>query len=88
MITINGYKQVSYPDFQLALHKASANSGKSPLQIAADLDLGTVETARNAFKPKQKVSDKVLTGIMKSVGLSGFVIWVFGKKYYYIKLGK
>lgn len=85
MITITGYKQVGYSEFQAALHKANADTKKSPLQIAADLNLGTVETARNAFKDTQVVSDKVLTGVMKSVGLSGFVIWIFGKKYYYIK---
>ena len=88
MITITGYKQVSYADFQVALNRSNADCGKTPLQIAADINLGTVETARNAFKAKQMVSDKVLTGVMKSVGLSGFVIWVFGKKYYYIKLRK
>ena len=85
MITITGYKNVSYSDFQLALHKASADCGKSTIQIAADINVETVETARNAFYKEQKVSDKVLTNVMKSVGLSGFVIWIFGKKYYYIR---
>lgn len=85
MITIKGYRQVEYPDFQLALQKASNNSEKTTIQIAAEIGVGTVETARNAFSEEQKVSDKVLTAVMKSVGLSGFVVWIFGKKYYYIK---
>jgi hypothetical protein len=85
MITITGYKQVGYNDFLSALNKAFADSGKKTVQIAADINVETLETARNAFSPQQKVSDKVLTKVMKSVGLSGFVIWVFGTKYYYIK---
>lgn len=86
MIDITGYKQVNYTDFQKALHLKYTDSEKTPVEVAAGIKVKSPATIKNAFKTDmQIVSDEVLTAVMKSVGLSGFVIWVFGKKYYYIK---
>jgi hypothetical protein len=86
MIDIKGYKQISYFDFQKVLHIAFADSKKETIQIAADIKVKSPATAQNAFNTdKQVVSDEVMTNVMKSVGLAGFIIWIFGNKYYYIK---
>jgi len=86
MITINGYKNMTYGEFQKELYLRFVDSDKTYLQVASELGVKTHITAQNAFNTeRQAVSDEVLTKVMKSVGLSGFVLWVFGKKYYYIK---
>jgi glycerol dehydrogenase-like iron-containing ADH family enzyme len=86
MIPITGYKQIDFSAFIKALNTAHTNSGKSHIQIAAEIDVKAAQTATNAFRiDKQVVSDEVLTNVMKAVRLSGLVIWIFGKKYYYLK---
>jgi len=86
MIDISGYKQTGYNDFRVALYEAFKTCGKPKIQIAANIKVNSPATISNALEAdKQKVSDEVLTSVMKSVGLSGFVIWIFGKRYYYIK---
>ena len=86
MITIQGYKNLSYRDFQLALHKALTDSEKSTLQVAAQINVKAEQTVKNSFRTDmQAVSDEVMTNVMKAVGLSGFVIWIFGTRYYYVK---
>lgn len=86
MIDIKGYKQVAYNDLQKALKSAFDASEKSHIQLAADIKCQSLQTARNVFLlDKQVVSDVLLTQAMKAVSLSGFVIWIFGARYYYIK---
>ena len=86
MITITGYKQVEFSIFTKALIAAFETSEKSYVQVAADINVKAVDTARNAFRcDRQIVSDEVLTNVMKSISLPGMVIWIYGKKYYYLK---
>ncbi len=86
MIEITGYKKVSYSDFKSELNTAYNGCKKPKIQIAANINVKSPATVANTLESeRQIVSDEVLTKVMKSVGLSGFVIWVFGKKYYYIK---
>jgi len=86
MIDITGYKNLGYSDFKKALFEAFKGCGKPKIQIAANIKVNSPATISNALEAeKQKVSDEVLTAVMKSVGLSGFVIWIFGKRYYYVK---
>lgn len=86
MIDIKGYKQVVYNDLQKALKAAFETSEKSHIQLAADINCQSLQTARNVFLvDNQIVSDVLLTRAMKAVSLSGFVIWIFGTRYYYIK---
>jgi hypothetical protein len=86
MIPIKGYEQVEYTDFKAALQANFTKSKKTKLQIASEIKVDSTNSVRNTFTDvKQTSSDKVLTSVMKAVGLSGFVIWIFGKKYYYIK---
>lgn len=85
MIKITSYIEVSYPDLISALSKQQATSSKSDIQIAADIEVKTPATVKNAFnKEGQIVSDKVLTDIMCSIGLIGFVVWVAGIRKYFI----
>lgn len=86
MIEIKGYKNYVYRDFQSQLHKNFVDSEKSSLQIALEIEVQSSNTVQNAFNiQRQTVSDQVMTNVMKAVGLSGFVVWIFGKRYYYIK---
>lgn len=86
MITIKGYTQVDYQTFQGNLYDAFRRSGKKYFQIASEIKVQSTQTPANAIRSnKQMVSDEILTSIMQSVGLKGFVIWVLGLRYYYIK---
>ena len=86
MIEITGYKQIGYAEFKTALNEAFKSCEKPKIQIAANIKVNSPATISNALEGEpQKVSDEVLTKVMKSVGLSGFVVWAFGKKYYYVK---
>lgn len=85
MITITGYKEVDYSSFQTALHKAFIDSGKKEILIAAEIDVKTPATVNNAFDTEnQIVSDKVLTGVMQSIRLNGFVVWQNKERKYFI----
>lgn len=87
MIPITGYTQKKYSEFQAALNDAFDKSGKYHLQVASEIKVKSSNTVKNALllDSKQSVSDEVLTAVMKSVGLSGLVVWIFGTKYYYLK---
>lgn len=85
MIKITGYKQVEYPHLLEVLEDYQNQVGKSDIQIAADINVKTANTVKNAFCIEgQMVSDNVLTNIMKSVELDGFVMTYNGEKYYYV----
>lgn len=86
MIPITGYKQSSFTDFVKALNNAFENSQKNIVQIAAEIKVKSAVTVKNSLRyDNQVVSDEVLTKVMKSISMAGLVIWVFGKKYYYVK---
>ena len=89
MITISGYKQIEYVDLAQTLYEYFLDSGKKEIQIATELGLDSPNTIRNAFHPtEQRVSDKALTGVMKSVGLNGTVVWENGTRQYYTSIKK
>ena len=55
------------------------------MYIAYEIGVKTPATVRNAFnKEKQIVSDKVLTDIMDTVKINGFVVYHRGEKKYFI----
>lgn len=86
MIEIKGYKNLNYKDFQTKLHQSFSECGKSTMQVAADIKVKSPTTAQNAFgTEKQLVSDEVMTNVMEAVGLSGFILWAFGTRQYYVK---
>lgn len=85
MMKITGYKEIVYEDLVGVLSKHQSEIGKSDIQVAAEIDVKTPATVKNAFnKDKQIVSDKVLTDIMACVELDGFVLCREGEKYYYV----
>lgn len=85
MITITGYKQIEYGELVKALNQQFVDSGKKEMEVALELQLSSANTIRNTFKEDgQIVSDKVLTGVMKSVGLTGCVAYFEGERLYYI----
>jgi hypothetical protein len=86
MIKIPEYKQVNFLDFQIALNSTYKACGKPKIQIAADINVKSPATVSNALEgEKQTVSDEVLTAVMRSIGLGGFVLWVRGVRYYYVR---
>jgi len=87
MIEIDNYRCVKYSDFQKELNAKYKAAEKSYVKVASEIKVKSHVTVKNALNldSLQMVSDELLTKVMKSVGLSGFVIWIFGKKYYYIK---
>lgn len=86
MIEINGYQQIPYTEFQKQLGNSFEQSKKSPVQIASSIKVKSAATIKNALnRETQVVSDEVLTAVMKAVSFFGIVVWVSGKKYYYVK---
>ena len=84
MIQINNYKQVTYSAFQKALDIHFDKCELKEIEIALKVGVKTTATVKNAFrKDIQIVSDEVLTKIMETIKLDGFVLWVNGKRYYY-----
>tara|TARA_R110000868_G_scaffold329938_1_gene590864 strand:- start:343 stop:510 length:168 start_codon:yes stop_codon:yes gene_type:complete len=54
--------------------------------MAVKLGLKSTATIKNAFrKDNQIVSDEVMSGIMECIELRGFILWMCGDRYYYIK---
>ncbi len=85
MIKVEGYKIVEYLELQKKLHNAFEQSEKNHIQIAVEVGIKSSLTIKNAFNLDEKsVSDKVLTQVMKNVGVDGFIVWVKGERRYYL----
>ena len=85
MIQVNNYKQVSFAAFQKEMDSHFDKCELKDIEIALAVDVKSTATVRNAFrKDAQIVSDEVLTKIMETIKLDGFVLWKNGKRYYYI----
>lgn len=87
MIQIQGFKNVTYQAFQKEMEARFDASGKKEIELALKLGLKSTATIKNAFrKDEQVVSDEVLSGLMDLIDLRGFVLWIEGKRNYYIKI--
>lgn len=86
MIQVNNYKNVTFSAFQKEMDSHFEKSGLKDIEIALAVKVKTTATVRNAFrKDTQMVSDEVLTKIMETIKLDGFVLWKNGKRYYYVR---
>lgn len=87
MITVKGYKEVEFIYFQSTLYNAYKRSGKTYFQVAGDIEVNSTQTPANALtaKSEQIVSDDILSRVMNSVGLDGFIVWALGKRTYFLK---
>lgn len=86
MIKITGYDPIQYRHFIGKLRECIEQSEKHMIKIATEINIKSTLTITNSLNEQQQVvSDKVLTGIMKSVGMDGFVLWFKGEKYFYVK---
>ena len=86
MIKINNYIQVSYSDLQKLFDSYYDNSGLKDIETALKLEVKSTATVRNIFrKDNQVVSDEVMTKFIGIIGLDGFILWVNGKRHYYVK---
>ena len=86
MIFVKGYKNVGYLTFKELLSIKLKKSGKKNIDLATSLELSSPETIRVVFKREtQTVSDTVLTKLMNTLKVDGFVLWNKGIRYYYIK---
>lgn len=86
MINIQGYRELNYSAFQKEMGSYFANSEIKDIEIAVKVGLKSTATVRNAFRTDtQIVSDEVMTKIMKLINIEGFILWVEGNRYYYVK---
>lgn len=86
MIQVNDYRQVSFSAFQKEMDAHFDKSELKDIEIALAVGVKSTATVRNAFrKDAQIVSDEVLTNIMQTIKLEGFVLWKNGKRFYYIR---
>jgi hypothetical protein len=86
MIQVNDYRQVNFSAFQKEMDSHFDNSKLKDIEIALAVGVKSTATVRNAFrKDAQVVSDEVLTNIMQTIKLDGFVLWNKGKRFYYIR---
>lgn len=85
MIQIKGYTELSYKELQKHLNKRVSDSNKTPLLIAAELNLKTINTVKNALNvDEQVVSDTVLSNVANTVLLPVVISYNCGNKYYFI----
>ena len=85
MIKIEGYKQVEYPEFVSVMEEHKKASQKPDIQIANEIQVKSSATVKNAFnKGTQMVSDKILTKVLSSINMDGFVLWNDGKANFYV----
>lgn len=89
-LNIPGYVELSYSGLQDTLCVFFKKSGKSFTEIASELKVKSISSISGALKLgayKQTVSDKILTGVMKSINMGGLVVYTpDGEKRYYRKL--
>lgn len=91
MIVEPEYKKVSYRELQVKFysHWANLEKRKSHLQIATTIKVNSITTIQNAFwdkDSKQKVSDEILTKVMRCIGFDGKIEWKDGCRSYYISI--
>lgn len=86
MIQVADYRQVSFSTFQKEMDSHFEKSELKDIEIAIVVGVKSTATVRNAFrKDAQVVSDEVLTKIMETIKLDGFVLWNKGKRFYYVR---
>jgi hypothetical protein len=86
MIQVNDYRQVNFISFQKEMDAHFDKCELKDIEIALAVGVKSTATVRNAFrKDAQVVSDEVLTNIMQTIKLDGFVLWNKGKRFYYIR---
>jgi hypothetical protein len=86
MIQVNNYKQVSFSAFQKEMTNHFDKCELKDIEIALAVGVKSTATVRNAFRiDAQVVSDEVLTKIMETIKLDGFVLWNKGKRFYYVR---
>lgn len=89
MISVKGYKEISYHDFQTLLHNKKNSSDKSFPEIAVCCQVKNTHTINNAFNTNNQVAkDGLLTKLMVCLGIDGFILWKDGNRLYFVKNGK
>ena len=87
MKEIPGYKCLNYQKFQIEMEYRRKAVEIEDIELAMKLGLKTTATVRNAFrKDAQVVSDEVMSGLMDLIDLTGFILWMNGKRFYYVKI--
>lgn len=86
MVEIKGYKTIDYITFQTTLQRTKVDKEISNPQLAVCAGLKDTATVKKCFTTKkQVVKDTVITKIMECLAINGFILWVNGNRYYYIK---
>jgi hypothetical protein len=83
---IKGYNPVSYKELQKQLSETYKQSGKTPVDVAAAIEVKTTSTVFSAINSdEQIVSDKVLSGVFQAIDLQAFILWINGERMYFLK---
>lgn len=83
---IKGYKPTEYADLQKTLSDVFKVSGKTLIELAAEVGVTTTNTIHSTINSEsQVVSDKVLTKVCESLNFGAFVLWINGEKHYFVK---
>lgn len=83
---MDGFKKVDYNTLQQEIKKIYNSDEVPEIQIAAQVNVKSVQTVKNAFMPdKQMVSDEIFSNILTTLGLNSFIVWQNGERTYYIK---
>lgn len=83
---LEGFKKIDYQGLQAEIKKVYDPKEVPEIQIAAQINVKSVQTVKNAFNSAgQVVSDEILTNILNALGLNSFIIWQNGQRTYYIK---
>lgn len=83
---IKGYKKISYSELVDVLIEYKKLSKKDKVKIASSIGLKCTQTITGAFYPYyQKVSDILLSKLMKFLEIDGFIAWYEGERCYFLK---
>jgi hypothetical protein len=85
-MAVKEFKRVSYKELQDSIHEKRTKKKISDFELAMRLGGKSSQTVRNALNVTEHIaSDKLLTQLMKAVGVNGKVEWIEGVRYYSIK---
>lgn len=85
-MAVKEFKRVSYKELQNSIHEKRDKKKITDFKLAELLGGKSSQTVRNSLNKNDHIaSDKLLTQLMKAVGVNGKVEWIEGVRYYSIK---
>ena len=83
---IKGFTKIQYDELQAEIKRVYNRDELPEIQIAAKVNLKSVQTVRNAFVPgSQVISDESFSKVLPELGIDLLIVWYQGERCYYIK---